>query len=406
MTTRVTPTSTDPPPMAAPNPAIMELAEALLTAWEAARGGEPAPPAITLRQLAGALDTPVTDAQLMKASKLDPIKQRLKWPAKVEKKPDTPFIWKQTAAENKAAKQREVDEKKQRQERLPDDLARLLVDLVHDAVRRDTLPTRSQLQDHPDIVALASNDKKVIAKAFSRPIFLDAIESTKQKGKGPEPHDSARLFPRGAGSDDTVLAGLIRAQLQDRAIRTDATLDSAKLLKEFKGPLAQPIAQLLDRFRNNERHIPGVHFVHLSKSKQLYFATEALRPSPALPIPEAEHEHPEPAKPREVPDAAPIPRPDPASPDPQPFEPTFRAAFNRLLQSNGGSALIRLADLRAALPQYDRPQFDSGLRRLRQERDFLLDRHDGIYGRLTPEDHAAAIEEYGSTFIYVMKGSR
>ncbi len=393
----------------ATDPAIANISQTLFAVWEGTCGDAHLPQPTTLRHLASQLDPQPTDAQLLRAARVDPLSKRIKWPTKAAKDPDTRLEWKRTPNELKEEKQREADEKKRRLEHLPDELARRLVDLVHESIARDSLLTRAQLQQHPDILSLATPDKKAIAKAFARRHFLESIEATRTKGKGNEPHEAARLFPRWASGDDAILAALIRANLQDRAKTLNAGLDATKLLKEFKGPLEKPVAQLLDRFRQGQRHLRGVHFVYIAKDKPLYFATEALLPSPiqeptppfATPPSTTSPSHPQSSTP--IPPTLPH---DPATPTSQSFEPAFRETFDRLLQSNGGSALIRLAELRRSLPQFTRTEFDTGLRILRQSREFLLDRHDGIYGRLTPEDHDAAIEEYESTFIYVMRGSR
>src|SRR5262245_55577814 len=47
------------------------------------------------------------------------------------------------------------------------------------------------------------------------------------------------------------------------------------------------------------------------------------------------------------------------------FAATFRAAFQRLDRENRSPNLVRLLDLRRALAQFERPQFDAGLRQLR-----------------------------------------
>lgn len=84
------------------------------------------------------------------------------------------------------------------------------------------------------------------------------------------------------------------------------------------------------------------------------------------------------------------------------FAEAFDAAFDRI-RGPRGLNLVALADLRAALPAWDRVLFDRELYELRRANRYVLHSHDGRHGRVTDAQHAARIEEDGRTFIYVAR---
>lgn len=93
--------------------------------------------------------------------------------------------------------------------------------------------------------------------------------------------------------------------------------------------------------------------------------------------------------------------PSPAVPYGRPgFAVAFDEAFDRL---SPGRLLVKLSDLRAALPSFDRESFDRELRALRVQGRFVLDTFDGRHGEISPLDEAAAIREAGQAFVYVAR---
>ena len=79
------------------------------------------------------------------------------------------------------------------------------------------------------------------------------------------------------------------------------------------------------------------------------------------------------------------------------FAADFTAAFTRL---DSGFNYVLLADLRVALPQYDRQSFDNGLNDLRRAWLYSLDAADGRHVRLSKEQIDAGIRESGSMLVY------
>jgi hypothetical protein len=82
------------------------------------------------------------------------------------------------------------------------------------------------------------------------------------------------------------------------------------------------------------------------------------------------------------------------------FAPAFESAFAAL---SPGRLLVKLSDLRAALPEFDRASFDRGLDELRDADRYVLHTFDGRHGAITAADEAAAIREGGRTFVYVVR---
>lgn len=86
------------------------------------------------------------------------------------------------------------------------------------------------------------------------------------------------------------------------------------------------------------------------------------------------------------------------------FAAEFAAAFERLRRVSHVN-LVPLADLRAALPAYDRASFDRELYELRRQNLYVLDTHDGRHGKASAAQVAAAIDEGGRRYVYVCRRS-
>ena len=85
------------------------------------------------------------------------------------------------------------------------------------------------------------------------------------------------------------------------------------------------------------------------------------------------------------------------------FARDFARAFERLDRASGNKNYVLLHDLRRALPDIDRTEFDSRLKELRLAKVFTLDSPDGRHVRLTPEQLDAGIREGSSNLVYVAR---
>ncbi len=94
----------------------------------------------------------------------------------------------------------------------------------------------------------------------------------------------------------------------------------------------------------------------------------------------------------------------PPEEDSRDFAAAFEAAFTRFDRQQGGKNLVSLVDLRAALPEFTRAEFDAGLTHLRGARRFSLSAAESIHG-IQPQERAAGIEETGSLLLYVSRRS-
>jgi hypothetical protein len=88
---------------------------------------------------------------------------------------------------------------------------------------------------------------------------------------------------------------------------------------------------------------------------------------------------------------------------PRDFTQSFRAAFEILDRRNGSTNFVKLADLRQALGEFSREEFDAGLRRLRMDGVFALDSHEGLHGSLSHEEREAGVREAGSLLVYASR---
>lgn len=91
-----------------------------------------------------------------------------------------------------------------------------------------------------------------------------------------------------------------------------------------------------------------------------------------------------------------------AQQNPAAFADAFNAAFDRIRRDRPLN-LVELSDLRRALPQFDRSQFDAGLRELRRARLFVLETFEGRHGQLTDDERSGAIHEDGRLFVYAAR---
>ncbi len=85
------------------------------------------------------------------------------------------------------------------------------------------------------------------------------------------------------------------------------------------------------------------------------------------------------------------------------FAREFRSAFEALDRRNGSTNFVKIADLRQALSEFTRDEFDAGLRELRMDGTFSLDSHEGLHGSLSEDEREAGVREAGSLLVYASR---
>jgi hypothetical protein len=85
------------------------------------------------------------------------------------------------------------------------------------------------------------------------------------------------------------------------------------------------------------------------------------------------------------------------------FTREFLREFERLDRASGNNNYVLLHDLRRALPDIERAEFDSRLKDLRLAKLFTLDSPDGRHVSLTAEQLDAGIREGSSNLVYVAR---
>jgi hypothetical protein len=88
------------------------------------------------------------------------------------------------------------------------------------------------------------------------------------------------------------------------------------------------------------------------------------------------------------------------------FEADFDAAFLLLNQQAGGHNYVLIYDLRQALPQYSRAEFDAGLNDLRRARKYSADTAEGRHVRYTREQIEGGLRQGGENLMYLAKFDR
>ncbi len=82
------------------------------------------------------------------------------------------------------------------------------------------------------------------------------------------------------------------------------------------------------------------------------------------------------------------------------FARDFDDVFSQLDLAGGALNFVKLFDLRRALPQYSRQEFDSGLRALRVAMQYALEGSEGNRVTLSAEQTQAGIQEAGMNLVY------
>jgi hypothetical protein len=206
-----------------------------------------------------------------------------------------------------------------------------------------------------------------------------------------------------AGDLASALPGLLRFALspltnmvKQKPVETTA-FTSAEVVKRIIPELNPRLEQALDDGLDRQSLPRGVGSV-LVKGKPLLFLMENLKPAAARPTDSvdghvsAAHRH-EPA----------AHAPAEGEFRPRDFTQAFRAAFEILDRRNGSTNFVKLSDLRQALANFSRDEFDAGLRGLRMDGVFSLDSHEGLHGSLSHEEREAGVREAGSLLVYASR---
>ncbi|WP_435016295.1 hypothetical protein TA3x_003859 [Tundrisphaera sp. TA3] len=168
-----------------------------------------------------------------------------------------------------------------------------------------------------------------------------------------------------------------------------------QLAKKLQKSLRKPfLDELTSRLRRED--LPE-SYAWLPSKKPLIFRRDDIRPGEPFRVQETA-----PAEVAAAPPPAHVQHDREAAPA-RDFESAFREAFERIDQGRGRTNNVKLSDLRRELAGFDRPQFDAGLRRLRERLEFSLDSHEGLVRPLTAEEREAGISESGSLLVYVSR---
>ena len=361
---------------------VAELAERMLSILEEQRrlGGEAYPP--TLRRLAELCGGEASEDQVLKAIGKKTFTSRAVVTKKVDKVPafDSPVYFKEDVPKpvEELAERMVLVLESQRSlggEAYPPTLRRLAE--LCERKASDTLVPKAAVHE------VMAERVIVVAKAKSKP-SLDAPVVLKEDVKD----GLAAVLPallRFALSP--VTAAVKKKQVETNAFTlTELTKRITELKKSF--------GNAVERGIERQDLPPDVAWVVIKGEPKL-FLVENLRPTPRSPLPADGHTPLPSPIPEEVPPAPPRPMRD--------FAEAFHEAFEQLDRRNGLTNFVKLADLRHALSEFSREEFDAGLRTLRLDGQFSLDSHEGHHGSLTPEEREAGVREAGSFLVYASR---
>jgi hypothetical protein len=375
------------------------LSEEMLGVLESLRhqGGEAYPP--PLRRLAALTGGSPTDEQVQKAAARTAFTAQAIVIEKVDRKPslDAPVYFKVDVPAKKPASKRVAAGKPK------DDggelAGRML--LVLEAQRRlgaDAYPpTLRRLAEHCDLNA---SDTRVTKGACHKAMTEVSVVAAKVKGK---PNlDAPVVLRRDIEEDFTrALPALLRFALatvtgggKGKPTETTAFAPSdvkGRLVPELQKPLVAALERGIER-----QDLPEDVAWVVTKGKPYLFLVDKIRPGAGRPARPAAGAAQTPSHAADG-DAGPAVRPV------QDFAEALRMAFEQLDRRNRATNFVKLADLRRALAEFGRDEFDSGLRTLRLNGEFALDSHEGLHGSLTPEEREAGVREAGSLLIYVSR---
>ncbi|AMV21847.1 hypothetical protein [Planctomyces sp. SH-PL14] len=202
--------------------------------------------------------------------------------------------------------------------------------------------------------------------------------------------DTAQVAPRLIAP---TLAGLVTAQ--DQAI----PLDKLSRAKAIPSALREAFVAALHKAVETGTLPTGLGTLQIAKKWMLFRLSDVRREeAPAV------LDSKTPASSEPSPPASATPRESlgssPSSSAGGSFAGDFERAFGEIDNETGRRNFVKLLDLRTALSQYGRSEFDEGVRRLRVERKFTLETSEGLHGAASDEERQAAIVEAGSRYLY------
>jgi hypothetical protein len=244
--------------------------------------------------------------------------------------------------------------------------------------------------------------ENVIRKAASTGPMAERTTVLAKKGKALV-LDSPVVFREDVEGDLTAaLPGLLRFALSPitsntkKGTRETAAFTAIELTKRVLPELKPRLEEALKEGIARGSLPRGVGWI--AKGEPLLFLLENVKPAAPRPIDRGDghaastHRHTAPAAPASAGRAS-----------SRNFEQAFRSAFEALDRRNGSTNFVKIADLRQALSDFSREDFDAGLRRLRMEGIFSLDSHEGLHGSLTNDEREAGVREAGSLLVYASR---
>jgi hypothetical protein len=205
------------------------------------------------------------------------------------------------------------------------------------------------------------------------------------------------------GAFAKVLPGLLRFALSPVISRTKkgtnetTAFTPAEMVKRLIPDLRQRVERAVAEGIEREQLPAEIGWVTV-KGRPLLFLAELVRNAVLRPAAQADGQAQRPHR---------QPASDSSSSHrsfaPHDFVQAFRAAFDILDRRNGSTNFVKLADLRDALSEFSREDFDAGLRNLRMEGVFSLDSHEGLHGSLSHDEREAGVREAGSLLVYASR---
>jgi hypothetical protein len=370
------------------NPTVDEaaqLAERMLQVLDAQRsfGGDAYPP--TLRHLGELCDGAPPHDLIVKAATKKAFTARAVVTEKADKTPslDSPVYFKEDLP-----KREEV-------------LARRMLRVLESQRRLGGADYPPTLRRLAELCQVDGSDAR-IPKAVAHATLADRTTLVAKAGTRPN-LDAPVVFREDLeGSLSPVLPALLRFALspvttstQGKTVET-AAFNPAELSKRVIPDLRERVAEAVERGIAGQDLPPGIAWVTV-KGVPLLFLMENLRPMTADDRQTASAAPAQGAISATATTAAAPPAPA------RDFEAAFREAFERLDRRTGSTNFVKLADLRSELSDFSREEFDAGLRSLRSDGLFALERDEGPHGSLTDEERESGVREAGSLLVYASR---
>jgi hypothetical protein len=362
------------------------LAERMLQALESRRsfGGDAYPP--TLRHLGEQCDGAPPDDLIVKAAAKKAFTAKAVVTQKVDKKPSLEAL---VYFKDDLPKPDEV-------------LARRMLAVLESQRRLGGPAYPPILRRLAELCEVKASDT-LLPKAVSHTTMADRAVVVAKKGKGPSLDAPVVMNEDIEGGLTPVLPALLRFALSPVTSKSKrgpietAAFSPADATKRLIPDLQKRFAEAVEEGIAHQTLAPGIAWIAV-KGQPLLFLVENVRPGvghvttrfAAQPVASSSAHDTHPAK---AEGSAPA----------REFAQAFREAFEQLDRRNGSTNSVKLADLRHALSDFSREEFDAGLRQLRIDGLFSLDSHEGLHGSLTHEERESGVREAGSLLVYASR---